>query len=1009
MKKKIFGCLITAAVMSVTFAASQTMAAQYSDVDSGHWAYGYISELSDKNVINGMEDGTFRPENKVTREQFMKLLVCALNCGSGEGGLEFSDVEPERWSYTYIQSGVTRGIFSPDEYFNPDGELTREIAAEWMVNGVGVSGEYENPFTDMKSDTAQGKAVGAAYFAGLVTGYEDGTYRPENTITRAEASAMIKRIMEYKDSLFSKREDSENKIVLQDNVKVASSVDSVNVPVSADEKAKTVTFSKADEAVKGLEKGDILYIPPSRNFPAGLAGKVVSVKTSGSNTVVAFEDAAVNELVKSIDISTMLAVSPECYGSGDLRAKSMVKAAKAVESGENGVEFNEKADGGTDIDVYWDGLLPDVDTSLYGNLTETARIHFETDGYAKRKGFYAATDATLTALVDVQMETNNLDITKLDAKAEVKTDIDATAGYSNSISKEKRFSLPDAEVPIAGVLKLVINSELVAKVDGSVTIEATANLDSLIGVSYSLQKGIEANNYAEAQFALNADAEGSLSLGPEESIKLTTVGITIPVLNKTILEGADLLQAKGYAGIKVYGKTELEKTASVSFGKQDNEEELSDEKHDCNFCVQGDIKRQMNGSCGLGDDVQELVNKITDKEFTAEWNPDDVKLDDWYLSDKDGFKIIFDKCPHYSYKTLISVIDDNGAGISGANVNVDGNNYTTDQNGNVTAYLENGKYSVVAAANGRDATEAELEITDKPTELEIRMESDLKVMPFSRTQVYKRLRYGTAEMPDCDVYLDLDMSGDELCADYLKSGDVFDTVFAIVDDYVYYSTNVANIDIQPSIWRCRLDGSGITKLTDLRAPAHEIYYCNDYIYYNSPWPDYKLMRYGIKSGIVETLSDKCYYGGDVIGNYAYYSYSNTTFDEDYYYCKLNLATGEIENDTEYGPYKRVVMNKKGKYVYYRIGSNFYYNTLDLKNEKQISKMEMYFYDEDTMFFVGKDDNIYMHKPETNELELLPGLKDVSFMDAYAGNIYYKTDDDSCYRYSISDKKSTKVY
>ena len=80
---------------------SPIYAISFSDIDS-HWAKDVIMRMTDKKVMNGFEDGTFRPNDNITREQFAKLLVESLNLKNSNDNIKFEDVEDGRWSQKYI-------------------------------------------------------------------------------------------------------------------------------------------------------------------------------------------------------------------------------------------------------------------------------------------------------------------------------------------------------------------------------------------------------------------------------------------------------------------------------------------------------------------------------------------------------------------------------------------------------------------------------------------------------------------------------------------------------------------------------------------------------------------------------------------------------------------------------------------------------------------------------------------------------------------------------------------
>ncbi len=806
--------LIVITLSSISFAA----AADFSDVPQSHWAYDYVSRLSEKGIINGMGDGTFQPDQKVTREQFIKMLVCSIdNTPDNSTASGLYDVEAGRWSEPYISAAIKRGIYDSGangDMFYPQADLKRGVSAEWIVNSIGVNTDAPPVFSDVKGEGTQAGAINTAAGIGLIKGYEDNTFKPDNTITRAEAAALILRVIEYNEAYYGLREDAENKIVIQDSVKLTNASDTVNVPVSADEAGKTVTFSGADETLRELEPGDILMMPPSENFPEGLTGKVVSTQDSGKDIVIKFEEPSIAEVFESIDISTNIAVPPECFGDdGELSAsKAVVPRAyvRSVESGENGIDLYFDGDAGWDVDIEWKGILPDVYTDLYGDLSETATIHFENKNYKDKKGFYAALNAVLIAKVDVNLETENLSVSSLSATANVKTDILATAGYSNSVEKEKRFKLPTAKVPLGGVLKLTIESELVVGVKGDLKIESNARLSNDIGIEYTLANGVSTHNTSNADADFTLESSGTFSFGPDEKITLSTSGITLPIINKTILEGASILEANGYAGIEISGKTKINKSVSLSSENGFESRENEDIKHDCLFCIEGDMSRVVACGAGLGEDLQKLVNKITEKKFYKDLGENKKKLKDWHLSSGEGYNLEFkfEKCPHYSYKADVNVMGTNGSPVSGAKVSVSGKasaEAETDKTGHSVFYLKPGDYNISAKAEKYKDNRISLKVKNKAVTAELKLESDKRITFSScigevNGKIYSVSEYDGMQKEGMEVLPAETFVEPSTGYKYSISN------FCCYDGYVYYVADSGGTsDFKTILYRCKTD------------------------------------------------------------------------------------------------------------------------------------------------------------------------------------------------------------
>lgn len=170
----------------------------YTDMTDDHWAYEAVNALSQKGVINGFEDGSFAPDKEVTREQFVKMLAEAFGITSATEENSFADVEAGRWSESYIAVAASNGIVSGigDGKFAPESVVTRQDAAVMLKRicdkyGIILDGSAK-AFADASeiSDYAT-ESVALLSGAGVIAGFEDGSFRPTNALTRAQAAKII--------------------------------------------------------------------------------------------------------------------------------------------------------------------------------------------------------------------------------------------------------------------------------------------------------------------------------------------------------------------------------------------------------------------------------------------------------------------------------------------------------------------------------------------------------------------------------------------------------------------------------------------------------------------------------------------------------------------------------------------------------------------------------------------------------------------------------------------------
>lgn len=195
------GTAITGPVMGPT-APTTPAATGFRDVPSSHWAYQYVTALSQKGIISGYDDNTFRPNNNVTREEFVKMIVTATGLYTSSAECSFADVPASAWYYRYVASGYVNEIIdgTDETTFGVGKNITRQdvavIAARVLTRlNAEIPQTGETTLTDMDavSDYAQ-ESVKLLNGMGIIGGFDDGSFMPHNALTRAEAAAIISRL-----------------------------------------------------------------------------------------------------------------------------------------------------------------------------------------------------------------------------------------------------------------------------------------------------------------------------------------------------------------------------------------------------------------------------------------------------------------------------------------------------------------------------------------------------------------------------------------------------------------------------------------------------------------------------------------------------------------------------------------------------------------------------------------------------------------------------------------------
>jgi len=162
----------------------------------GHWASRYISAALQKRIIGGYEDGTFRPDNPITRAE-MAVVFTGFGIPDIRVAADFPDATPGRWYSGYVNGVYAMGVMSGDGHnFNPDATTTREEAIVTASRILGLFDGGGAVDLDEYGDSADISFWAEAHFrnliaGGVLAGYPEGDLRPKNEISRAEFIKLI--------------------------------------------------------------------------------------------------------------------------------------------------------------------------------------------------------------------------------------------------------------------------------------------------------------------------------------------------------------------------------------------------------------------------------------------------------------------------------------------------------------------------------------------------------------------------------------------------------------------------------------------------------------------------------------------------------------------------------------------------------------------------------------------------------------------------------------------------
>lgn len=149
----------------------------------GHWAQATIEKWLNEGRVAGYPDGSYKPDNKVTRAEFVKMVNGIIDFNK-MSSITYEDVPSSEWYYDYIRIAQSIGYISgySSSEFGPNDPITREQAASILarIQYLKNNAAGADKFSDKNSlSTWALEAVGAASEAGFISGYVDGSFNPQ--------------------------------------------------------------------------------------------------------------------------------------------------------------------------------------------------------------------------------------------------------------------------------------------------------------------------------------------------------------------------------------------------------------------------------------------------------------------------------------------------------------------------------------------------------------------------------------------------------------------------------------------------------------------------------------------------------------------------------------------------------------------------------------------------------------------------------------------------------------
>ncbi len=258
--KKLISILLC--ILLVSALTVPAFAADFSDTE-GHWAEHQIDLVARAGIVGGYTDGSFKPDEYITREQFAKVVANFMGYTEKGDVSAFADVDPNGVLTPYVALCVKAGVLGgySDGTMRPKQPITREQAAAMLCRAFKLHTDgLSTSFKDKANITPKLDCeVAALELTGLILGYTNGDFGPKDNLTRAQMMVIISRLLVDANGNFATAQIINNNGVEDVTVNMIAYKDyslSMNVP------------DKKISADKFLVRANIESFPGVVNLPA---------------------------------------------------------------------------------------------------------------------------------------------------------------------------------------------------------------------------------------------------------------------------------------------------------------------------------------------------------------------------------------------------------------------------------------------------------------------------------------------------------------------------------------------------------------------------------------------------------------------------------------------------------------------------------------------------------------------------------------------------------------------
>lgn len=592
MKSFLFKILLAAACIMLPIQPVLTTAVNASSVSAptaqtvndikGNWAQAQIEKWLGLGFIKGYEDGTFKPGASVTRAEFVTMVNRVMGIKPPPNpSVGYKDVTRTDWFAGEIAATQAAGYMQgyQDGGFHPKAFISRNEAAAAVFRILkfqGETGQAGDIFTDDAAlPTWAREAIYTLKSKGLLDGYQDGSFRGGNYISRGEVVVFLDRSLlgdqqtgggvnpvdsgsnvgevpitgnTVNNSTNNGTGDNggigagngsqpEDGIQLAPGVKPLSEEAAQQLAAVSND-GSGLTFNGANTEIANLQTGNIITLPPSVMFPTGAAKKVVAIQTIGNQTVVKTVTPELTEVVHQIELHNEVALKPDD-----------IILAPGVTLETSSPQSSAKSQALVQRNVNARGIQTAVDPLAEYQIGDDLIFKFHKEWNAETKPNEDGISGSLEAAVDGKLKLSAPKITlnydwdfpfKI-ASASLKLvggqELSASIHGEAHITAEQRFELFKSQpMPIAETgAFVVITVAIIYSVDGQATFDVgfTTTATEYIGFDYDSEHGSTPVHDVDLDKDISMpklqgkiSQELSLSLEPE----LTLIGLNLTTL-----------------------------------------------------------------------------------------------------------------------------------------------------------------------------------------------------------------------------------------------------------------------------------------------------------------------------------------------------------------------------------------------------------------------------------------------------------------------------------------------